>query len=382
VNVVVVGAGLGGLCLAQGLRRSGIGVELYERDSDPASRRQGYRITIKSDGGHALQACLPEPLFQLAIATSIRPARSMAFTDEQLVPKFAKPIPPVEPGVEGFGVNRLTLREILLADLGDTVHFGRTFGRYESTRDGRVRAVFADGTTALADLLVGADGTDSAVRRQLVPDAVVDELACSVYGRTPIGPDTLSWLPDVLTESFNRITAPDGSAMAVATCRAREPLGNAIARLAPGVRLTDVPDYLAWMVTLPDDRLRAADPSTLHSAARDIVRGWHPAAGRIIDEAEVPATFTVVITSAQRVAPWREPAVTLLGDAIHTMSPGRGEGANVALRDASLLCGLLTSVAAARLTLAAAKGQYEAELLEYGFAMVEQSRHHPFAPRR
>jgi 2-polyprenyl-6-methoxyphenol hydroxylase-like FAD-dependent oxidoreductase len=306
----------------------------------------------------------------------------MAFTDEQLVPKFAKPVPPVEPGADGFGVNRLTLREILLAGLDDAVHFGRTFAGYESTRDGRVRAVFADGTTADGDLLVGADGTGSAVRRQLVPDAVVDELECAVYGRTPIRPDTLAWLPDVLTESFNRITAPDGSAMAVATCRPHEPLAAAVARLAPEVRLTEVPDYLAWMVTLPDDQLRAAAASTLHSAARDIVRGWHPAAGRIIDEAEVPATFAVVITSARPVAPWREPAVTLLGDAIHTMSPGRGEGANVALRDASLLCGLLTSVAAGRLTLAAAKGEYEAELLEYGFAMVERSRHQPFAPRR
>jgi 2-polyprenyl-6-methoxyphenol hydroxylase-like FAD-dependent oxidoreductase len=65
------------------------------------------------------------------------------------------------------------------------------------------------------------------------------------------------------------------------------------------------------------------------------VDGWHPAAGRIIDEVDVAATFPVVISSAQPVRPWRDPAVTLLGDAVHTMSAGRGEGANVALRDAS-----------------------------------------------
>ncbi len=386
MHVIVIGAGLGGLTLAQGLRRAGVSVSVHERDPDPTSlppsRLQGYRITIKAGGARALRACLPEHLFRLAVATSIRNARTMAFTDEHLVPTFVKPVPPVEPGLDGFGVNRLTLREILLAGLDDVVHFGQSFDHYESTVDGGVRAVFTDGATVEGDLLVGADGTGSVVRRQLVPDAVVDELECAAYGRTPITAGTLEWLPDVLTESFNRITGPGGTAMAVATCRTLEPTAAAAARLAPGVHLTDVPGYLAWMVTLPDDGLRRADPSTVHRAARALVEGWHPATGRIIDEADVAATFPVVITSAQPVEPWTEPAVTLLGDAIHTMSPGRGEGGNVALWDSSLLCGLLTSVAAGRLSLAAAKGQYEAQMLEHGFEQVRQSRHHPFAPRR
>src|SRR6185436_2961776 len=103
----------------------------------------------------------------------------------QLVPRFTKPVPPVEPGVDGFGVNRLTLREILLAGLADVVHFGRTFQEW-SPLDGSVR--FADGSTVLCDLLVGADGTNSTVRSQLIPDAVIDGLECSAYGRTPIGP--------------------------------------------------------------------------------------------------------------------------------------------------------------------------------------------------
>jgi hypothetical protein len=144
----------------------------------------------------------------------------------------------------------------------------------------------------------------------------------------------MEWLPEVLTDSFNRITGPGGAGMAVATCRTREPVAGAGTRF--GLTLTDVPPYLAWMVTLPDDRLRDASAVDVHRAARSVVDGWHPAAGRIIDEADVASTFPVVISSAQPVTPWRDRAVTLLGDAVHTMSPGRGEGANVALRDASL----------------------------------------------
>jgi 2-polyprenyl-6-methoxyphenol hydroxylase-like FAD-dependent oxidoreductase len=380
--VVVVGAGLGGLCLAQGLRKAGIETLVYERDTEPGSRPQGYRITLKSEGAKALRECLPENLYELAVATSLRNPTTMAFVDERLVPKFVKPVPPVTPGADGFGVNRLTMREILLGGLNDIVHFGQRFLRYESTPDGHVRAHFEGGVSVEADLLVGADGTNSAVRAILVPDAVVDGLECAAYGRTPIGPDTLQWLPEILTDSFNRITAPDGAGMAVATCRTREPVATAASRLAPGLALTDQPAYLAWMVTLPDDRLRDANATTVHAAAREVVRSWHPGPGRIIDEANVAATFPVVITTAQPVTPWHHETVTLLGDAIHTMSPGRGEGANVALRDAALLCRTLARVNAGEAPLAVAKRQYEADMLHYGFEAVAASLNQPFGPPR
>ncbi|MWA03587.1 hypothetical protein F8568_025025 [Actinomadura sp. LD22] len=85
-------------------------------------------------------------------------------------------------------------------------------------------------------------------------------------------------------------------------------------------------------------------------------------------------TFPVTITSARPVDPWDDPVVTLLGDAVHTMSPGRGDGAGIALRDAHLLGDLLTS----DLTVAEAKTAYEHQMLDYGFAAVEASRNRPF----
>jgi 2-polyprenyl-6-methoxyphenol hydroxylase-like FAD-dependent oxidoreductase len=374
-DVLIVGGGLGGLCLAQGLRRSGIGVAVYERDDSARFRGQGYRITLKEAGAAALRDCLPDHLFELCVATSIRQATRMIFMDEQLNPRFAKPVPPLEPGAAGFGVNRLTLREILLAGLDGAVRFGKTFQRYERTGDGRVRAHFADGTSAEADLLVGADGTNSAVRRQLLPDAVIDELHWIVYGRTPITAELLAGVPDVLVDSFNRVIGPGDAAFSVATCRTREPVAHAAARLAPGVHLTDMPDYFSWTVPLASPE---TDPVTLHRAAVRMVDGWHPGVRRIVAAADVPGTFPVCVTSARPVQPWDEPAVTLLGDAIHTMSPGRGEGANVALRDARLLRNALAGGGAPP---AAGKAAYEAEMLRYGFQAVAASLHHPFAPQ-
>jgi 2-polyprenyl-6-methoxyphenol hydroxylase-like FAD-dependent oxidoreductase len=372
LNVIIIGGGIGGLCLAQGLRKAGISATVYERDAAAGSRQQGYRVSLKAAGAGALRECLPGDLFALAVATSIRPATRMVFLDEQLRPKFDKPLPHDPPGPGGFGVNRLTLREILLAGLD--VRFGRTFTHYSRAPDGRVAAHFADGSSAAGDLLVGADGTGSVVRRHLLPDAVLDELGWAVYGRTPFA----DWVPGVLVDTFNRVTGNGGTGLSVATCRAIEPAASAAARLAPSVRLTDIPGYYSWTLPLDDPRLGRADATALHHEATRLTDGWHPAVRRLIAEADVPATFAVGITSARPVTPWPAPDVTLLGDAVHTMSPGRGDGANVALKDAQVLVRALRRVTAGTASLTAATGGYQAEMLQYGFETVAASRDHPF----
>lgn len=370
--MIIIGGGIGGLCLAQGLRAAGISATVYERDESAGLRRQGYRISLKTTGVDALRECLPVDLFALAVATSIRPATRMVFLDEQLHPAFDKPLHHDPPGPAGFGVNRLTLREILLAGLD--VRFGKTFTHYSPAQDGRVTAHFADGTSAAGDLLVGADGTGSAVRRQLLPGAVIDELGWAIYGRTPFA----DWVPGALVDTFNRIIGPDGVGMSVATCRALEPATSAASRLAPSVRVTDIPGYFSWTLPLADPRLFRADTATLHREATRLVEGWHPAVRRIIADADLPATFAVCITSAQPVTPWQAPDVTLLGDAIHTMSPGRGDGANIALKDAQVLLRALQRAAAETISLAQAIRGYQADMLRYGFQAVADSRDKPF----
>lgn len=65
MHVLIAGAGVGGLCLANGLRAAGVRVSVFERDHDLAVRNQGYRIHIDEDGGAALRHCLPENLYRL-----------------------------------------------------------------------------------------------------------------------------------------------------------------------------------------------------------------------------------------------------------------------------------------------------------------------------
>jgi 2-polyprenyl-6-methoxyphenol hydroxylase-like FAD-dependent oxidoreductase len=70
--------------------------------------------------------------------------------------------------------------------------------------------------------------------------------------------------------------------------------------------------------------------------------------------------------------------VTLLGDAVHTMSPGRGDGANIALKDAQMLVRALRHAASGTASLASALRGYQTAMLEYGFQAVADSRDKPF----
>ena len=80
----------------------------------------------------------------------------------------------------------------------------------------------------------------------------------------------------------------------------------------------------------------------------DRTTGWAPALRELIGGSD-PATVNVIrVRSATAVEPWPTGRVTLLGDAIHNMTPMGGIGANTALRDADLLRRQLIAVAAGR----------------------------------
>ncbi|MGI5185787.1 FAD-dependent oxidoreductase [Dactylosporangium sp. CA-152071] len=94
---------------------------------------------------------------------------------------------------------------------------------------------------------------------------------------------------------------------------------------------------------------------------------WSPALRRLFTLIDPATCFPINIRTSVPVPAWPTDRVTLLGDAIHTMTPGQGVGANTALRDAHNLVRALTSGSRSPRV-------YERQMLDYGFAAVAASK--------
>ncbi|MFI7041397.1 FAD-dependent oxidoreductase [Microbispora rosea] len=334
------------------------------------------------------------PAVQLFTATSGQPSRRVTIVDERLRELHAVEFDGVsadgDPASFSASADRMTLRRILLTGLEDVVRFGAEFTRYE-TEGERVRAWFADGSSVGCDLLVGADGVGcdllvgadgvgSRVRRELLPHARIKDLGTRcVYGRTPLTEDVAALLPPRLADGFMSVRA-GRLGLALGLMRPREDPARAAARLWPGLDPRWRGEYVMWSLAVPaallpgsDAELSSRGAGHLHRFVAGRVAGWHPALVRLIEAADVDQTSCVAIRSSVPVAPWETSAVTVLGDAIHAMSPAQGSGANCALLDAALLCRTLRAAVASGGSLTAAIGEYERRMTEYGFAAVRAS---------
>lgn len=373
LRVAIVGGGIGGLALAQSLRRSGMDATVYERDSDPASRRQGYRIHIGPLGAAALRSCLPPDLYELFLATRSQPGDRITVLSNRLRVLREFPVPPVPDGSAGGAVNRLTLREVLLGGL--PVCFGREFLGYEPLDDA-VRLHFTSGAAVDVDVVVGADGVNSAVRRQLLPHAeVTDSGTRVIYGKAPLTSDIRAALPAPVWQGFVAVTsALRPVSMALGLMEFSEPPAQAAARLCPGVTVHDCGSYVMWALTasaraFPKD-VTSLDGDQLTALAAGMTRRWHPRLRALVSGADPAETFALAVRTSVPVAPWTADRVTVLGDAIHAMSPAGGSGANTALRDAELLARELAAQPDDPVT---AIARYEQEMLDYGFAAVREA---------
>lgn len=378
LHVIVIGGGLGGLCLAQGLRKSGISVAVYERDPSLHFEHQGYRIHIDPNGSAALADCLPPQLYDLFVATSNRRSTAMRYHDHRLNETFSAQLPEeISPTRIHTAANRLTLREILAAGLTNAIHFGCTATRVEQTSRGTT-IHFDDGTTAEGDVLVAADGINSIVRTQLLPDAALVKVRrhC-IFGKLPLTPSNLDWAPRRLFNGFN-LVRHDDTAMVLAAYRTREPFGQAISRLAPEIDLTPQQDYVMFAVVVPEDRASVeeiwdSDGEHLRDLATTLIDGWHPDLIRLVQNSDTTSLFPISVRTSIPVEPWPPTRITFLGDAIHAMTPAAGSGANTALHDAQLLTDHLAQVEKGTVPVGDAIAAYETTMREYSANAVRNS---------
>lgn len=388
-TVIVIGGGVGGLALGQALVRAGVHVEIYERDQDAGGWASGYRLNINQVGSRSLHHCLPRPLWEAFVATSVDPGAGLAFRTERLkdlavVDRTVMTAGATDPADQHYAVSRSVLRNLLLAGMDGIVRYGRSFQRYERRADGRVTAFFADGTTATGDVLVGADGANSLVRQQYLPDAPrITTDAVSVAGRLPLNPATLAWLPDGLKSGMNSILPAAGSFLFTSVFDGRRRMSDAISRgqdlagLDPELLLDNVSDYMLWAFIAHRGRYpanaSALDGAELKLVVAGMIGDWHPALRRVVADTD-PATVGILrFKRSTTDYDWTATPVTLIGDSVHNMPPVLGLGANTALRDAAELAATLTAAHRDGTGPVPAIARYEAKMRDYGFGAVREA---------
>ncbi|MDT5257530.1 MAG: FAD-dependent urate hydroxylase [Mycobacterium sp.] len=307
LRILVVGAGVGGISIARGLLRDGHDVTVFERRPDVTAG--GGAVTIWSNGATVLGQLgvdmdgAGQLLSTVRVVTATgRPVATMDLT--AVVDRLGAPVRMVprhvllERLLEGFPVDRIRCN-------------ARAIG-VVSTQNG-VRLEFEDGSSAEGDLLIGADGLHSIVR--------------NIVGAQPAEPTGwCSWQ--------GLITLPHVADKHVAQMIIGEH-GNIGLWPAGG---SDV----QWWFDLPwsPDFVRPGRPIDM---IRSNFKGWSDSADRVL------ATLTDEDLARSPFPHFRHPiprpghgAVTLLGDAAHTMPPTLAQGTNQALLDTMVLCKALS----------------------------------------
>ncbi len=320
-SAAVVGAGIGGLAAAIALGRAGFEVTVYE--ASPEHRPLGAGLSIWPNGVRALRALGLERLLDQGIsqAGGVRRADGSmlaGFGPGAIEKRFGEPI---------LGLHRVELHEALLAGCGaDRVRLGM---RLRAIEGEELR--FEDGSSARAELIVGADGLNSTVRAGLLGDGEPTDAGIVAYRGVAAGAGEV----------------PPGEWWGIGSVAGLLPLRDGRVYWYFGCRGEDRPGRL--------DELADA-----YDAAVGEVVGLTPA-----DEVLVHRLY-----DRDPVGSWSRGGATLLGDAAHPMLPFIGQGAGAALEDAVVL----GAAAARNGDLDAALAAYEQARLERTALFVKTSR--------
>ncbi|MGW1750366.1 FAD-dependent oxidoreductase [Streptomyces sp. NPDC002092] len=311
-HVLVIGGGTAGTAAALALRKAGFEVTVHE--AHPGSAEDlGAFLTLASNGMRALAQ-----LDASAAVTALGfPLTSMRVLDDSGAELAQVPLgEAAAPLLQYRCLRRGDLTAALQAEAarrGIVIRHGARLASVQDGADG-VTAHFTDGSTATGDLLIGADGLNSTVRRQITPQTQPCYAGQRVfYGYTGAaersGPEACITMVRGSTAAFGYAVSPDGETYWFARVGG-EPLdADEIANGSPA-------DWRELLVPL----LRKDT-----TPAADIVA----AAG-----AEVMVTNATEIPAG---TPWRSGRLLLIGDAAHAASPATGQGASMALEDAVIL---------------------------------------------
>jgi 2-polyprenyl-6-methoxyphenol hydroxylase-like FAD-dependent oxidoreductase len=319
INITIVGAGLGGLMLANVLHNQGIDTIVYEAESSSTARGQGGMLDIHGRNGQAaLKAAGLYDEFKKIVHAGGQATRFLTKQGRVLLDS------PDDGSGDRPEVPRGALRQILLDSLPiGVIRWGHKVRKVSPLGGGRHLLHFAGGSTTETDLLIGADGAWSRVR-PLVSSAVPEYVGTASIE---------TFLHDC--ETRHAATAKfvgDGAMYALTPGKGifahREP-NNTIHTYVTFKKPKE------WV-----DETAAFAPEIARSRVAQEFEGWAPELTALITDGETPPVVRSLhaLPEEQHWSPVK--GVTLLGDAAH-LNPPDGEGANWAMFDGAELGRLL-----------------------------------------
>ena len=312
-SVAIVGGGIGGLTAALALLRAGVDVDVDVYEQAHELREVGAGINVGPNASRILHGLgLADELEHMGV-------RPLAFHQRRWDDGRTLLWTPLgEAVVEAFGfphyqMHRADLLATILRALPpERVHVGHRLVGVADHGD-RVVAEFENGTRAEADVVIGADGIHSAIRRALFGPAEPHFTGCAAY-RGLVSAERLRGL-DVAVEA--QIWMGPGKHF-VHYYVQRKRLINFVA----------IFEQEAWTRESWTDRGDLAD-------ALVAFEGWHPQVRAILESAD--ETFVWALFDRAPLERWSVGRATLLGDACHPMLPFMAQGAAQAIEDAAAL---------------------------------------------
>ncbi|KAF2159828.1 hypothetical protein M409DRAFT_29638 [Zasmidium cellare ATCC 36951] len=327
-KVIIIGAGVSGLVLAQILRQGGVPYEVYDRDD--GTHWQGWAISLDKCL-QSLYPLLPPDIQDPAQASpnyhSSKPDGFWvvnAVTHESL--GVTENAPRGHPD-NMIHANRDHFRKIFMQNV--KVQFGKTFQKYEESGDGSLDVFFTDGTSTKGTVLVGSDGSSSKVRQQLLNGfKAAPSRYTSILGSVTVDIDLSAKL---LGESNSGLLVADKDQKANCLVLDHNKDGTDLFCWVLAYKVAEYEKEHMWArMASPEELFEKAKERTAHwpDFMRETVKRTGP------EGMYRPFRLLETVLEKDELPRGR---VTLLGDAMHSMLPFRGMGANTGISGACLL---------------------------------------------
>lgn len=306
LKILIVGGGVGGMSTAISLAGAGMQVELIDIDKNWGALGAGITITGPTLRAFKDLGVLDEIMALAYTGQGIRVCDTQGNTLKLLDTPM-----PVDAGVPGSGgISRPALHEILAKRMranGTAVRVGLTVDALRETGDA-VEVTFSDGTQGVYDLVVGADGVNSKVRKLIIPDAPAPQYT-----------GQYAW----------RVTIPRPAGIDRRTYFLGGP---------HKVGLTPTSGHDMYMFILEKSELVWRDSSQLRAPMQKLLESYGGVIGQIRDNLKDGDNINFrPLEGFILPAPWFRGRVLLVGDAAHPTTPQLASGAGMAVEDGLVL---------------------------------------------